>query len=292
MRYRLRVQNQDISVADVGLARRNEGAARPAYEKDQGVCGKRKLRQRFVHPWMVPADPDFAELHAAFVRIGRTVQDDGVIRRDERASVGNQRLPIPQHHDGQHILRDGDILEGMADPGMSLGETDLGQMDGLVFLIVVKGLEDIVGGTDYFQLLRHPWKQRALNGHRQEADAEHDMKDVVFHGGRTQDRGDGKDDGGGSPQAGPGDQQLLAEGYFKGPQYDVDGRGPRDQKHEGHNADGRDQYGNDPGRKTQEPQQEKQNNLHHSGDAVKKVDEFHFSFYLAVAQDNTGDIDA
>ena len=150
---------------------------------------------------------------------------------------------------------------------MPLRQLDPDELHGGFLVIVSKGFHDVgtLCGVNHAEPAGNGGQKRPLNPDGEKHDNKNDVENIkVGHGG-ADDRHDGKNDGGGTAQAGPADKQLLPKAAAKRFQQQKYSDRPCRKGEEQRNT----QRGNNDlrhlGRRTQQTEQEEQHDLHHTG---------------------------
>ena len=153
--------------------------------------------------------------------------------------MGHDGLLSTGDHHHQQIRRNGQVLQGPAVPGVPRPQMDLDEVDVALLLVVVEGLAHVTRLVDHGQPICHLRQQSALDGDRQQDNAEHQIEQIVFHLHTAQHRHNGEHDGGHAPQSGPGHHPHLAQRRAEGQQQQGSHQRTAHQSKEGHHSQGR-----------------------------------------------------
>ena len=129
------------------------------------VCwGVEISRQRPPVPLVPLVDGHLAQRQVLAVLKGARGKDQKVAVGQHGLPVGHEVPAVPGDHHGQQVVRQGQLGQRLADPGMAVRDVDLDEVDVVVLLVVVEGLGHVLGRVDHVQPARHPRQQRALEG--------------------------------------------------------------------------------------------------------------------------------
>lgn len=182
----------------------NNGAVFILYHDDEGAFGQGQFPQGFAFPFMGLVNGNFVESQVFPIFEFMPCQNQQVSCQQDSGAIRHQRNIVSQDQRHQQFRRQRDIPQGMAYPWMCGAYGNLGKGDVTFCLIVIEGAADIGFLVDHVQFMCHRCQQSALQGNGKEYNAEHQVKQVVFHRRAAEHCLNGKHDGSGTAESRPG----------------------------------------------------------------------------------------